>query len=120
MSEAGVALIPLSAFFQNGKPDTFVRFAFCKQRAVIEEALGGWRNILSNREIRNHSGEVIFAFSDIFEPDLHGVQLQDANMEGIELGGANLSGLASRGASLYWAILLTANLRGANLVRAIC
>lgn len=37
--EAGVALIPLSAFFQSGKPDTFVRFAFCKQQSLIERAL---------------------------------------------------------------------------------
>jgi N-succinyldiaminopimelate aminotransferase len=37
--DAGVALIPLSAFFQSGTPDTFVRFAFCKQRSVIEESL---------------------------------------------------------------------------------
>ncbi|HVZ67928.1 MAG TPA: aminotransferase [Rhizomicrobium sp.] len=37
--EAGVAAIPLSAFFTGGKPDSFVRFAFCKRRAVIEEAL---------------------------------------------------------------------------------
>jgi N-succinyldiaminopimelate aminotransferase len=37
--EAGVALIPLSGFFTEGKPDTLVRFAFCKQPSVIEEAL---------------------------------------------------------------------------------
>lgn len=37
--DAGVALIPLSGFFTEGKPDTLVRFAFCKQRSVIEEAL---------------------------------------------------------------------------------
>jgi aspartate/methionine/tyrosine aminotransferase len=38
--EAGVALIPLSEFFSGpGRPDTYVRFAFCKQRNVIEEAL---------------------------------------------------------------------------------
>lgn len=37
--EAGVAAIPLSAFFSHGKPDQFVRFAFCKRRAVIEDAL---------------------------------------------------------------------------------
>jgi aspartate/methionine/tyrosine aminotransferase len=37
--EAGVALIPLSPFFTFGKPDNFVRFAFCKKRAVIEEAV---------------------------------------------------------------------------------
>ncbi|MGH6829078.1 MAG: aminotransferase [Rhizomicrobium sp.] len=39
--EAGVALIPLGEFFSGtGGPDGFVRFAFCKQRSVIEEALG--------------------------------------------------------------------------------
>ncbi|MGZ5921431.1 MAG: aminotransferase [Rhizomicrobium sp.] len=38
--EAGVALIPLSEFFSgSSRPDTYVRFAFCKQRGVIEEAL---------------------------------------------------------------------------------
>jgi aspartate/methionine/tyrosine aminotransferase len=37
--EAGVALIPLSAFFQSGTPDTFVRFAFCKQQSLVEQAL---------------------------------------------------------------------------------
>jgi N-succinyldiaminopimelate aminotransferase len=37
--EAGVALIPLSVFFTEGKPDHLVRFAFCKKREVIDEAL---------------------------------------------------------------------------------
>ena len=37
--EAGVALIPLSSFFADGKPDHLVRFAFCKHRSVIEDAL---------------------------------------------------------------------------------
>lgn len=37
--EAGVAAIPLSAFMQSGAPDHFVRFAFCKQPAVLEEAV---------------------------------------------------------------------------------
>jgi len=37
--EAGVALIPLSPFFSGAKPDNLVRFAFCKKRAVIEDAL---------------------------------------------------------------------------------
>jgi aspartate/methionine/tyrosine aminotransferase len=37
--EAGVALIPLSAFFQSATPDTFVRFAFCKQQSLIEQSL---------------------------------------------------------------------------------
>ena len=38
--EAGVAAIPLSAFMQGGQPDHFIRFAFCKKRELIEEALG--------------------------------------------------------------------------------
>ncbi len=37
--EAGVALIPLSAFFTAGRPDHLVRFAFCKRREVLEAAL---------------------------------------------------------------------------------
>ncbi len=37
--EAGVALIPLSPFFAEGKPDNLVRFAFCKKREVIEAAV---------------------------------------------------------------------------------
>ena len=37
--DAGVALIPLSAFFKSGTPDSFVRFAFCKQQALIEQSL---------------------------------------------------------------------------------
>ena len=39
VKEAGVALIPLSAFFQSGKPDHLVRFAFCKKRSMVEDAL---------------------------------------------------------------------------------
>ena len=37
--EAGVALIPLSVFFSGGEPDHLVRFAFCKRRDVLEDAL---------------------------------------------------------------------------------
>jgi len=37
--EAGVAAIPISSFLYNAKPDKFVRFAFCKKREVILEAL---------------------------------------------------------------------------------
>ncbi len=37
--EAGVALIPLSVFFDDAKPDHMVRFAFCKKHDVIDEAL---------------------------------------------------------------------------------
>lgn len=39
VAEAGVALIPLSPFFSGGKPDRLVRFAFCKRRALLEDAL---------------------------------------------------------------------------------
>jgi aspartate/methionine/tyrosine aminotransferase len=39
VKEARVALIPLSVFFKEGKPDTMVRFAFCKKHDVIDEAL---------------------------------------------------------------------------------
>jgi N-succinyldiaminopimelate aminotransferase len=37
--EAKVAMIPLSFFFTGGKPDTMVRFAFCKKREVLEESI---------------------------------------------------------------------------------
>jgi N-succinyldiaminopimelate aminotransferase len=37
--EAGVALIPLSAFFENGEPGHLVRFAFCKKRELLDQAL---------------------------------------------------------------------------------
>jgi N-succinyldiaminopimelate aminotransferase len=36
--EAGVAPIPLSAFFDEDSPTDLVRFAFCKQKSVLEEA----------------------------------------------------------------------------------
>jgi N-succinyldiaminopimelate aminotransferase len=47
--EAGVALIPLSAFFESGTPDTFVRFAFCKQQSVIEQSLARLESYISTR-----------------------------------------------------------------------
>jgi N-succinyldiaminopimelate aminotransferase len=47
--EAGVALIPLSAFFEGGQPDHLVRFAFCKKRAVIEDALTRLQRYFANR-----------------------------------------------------------------------
>ena len=37
--EAGVAAIPVSAFYADAPPRHYVRFAFCKQPAVLEEAL---------------------------------------------------------------------------------
>jgi N-succinyldiaminopimelate aminotransferase len=47
--EAGVALIPLSAFFKSGTPDTFVRFGFCKQQSLIEQALERLERYFANR-----------------------------------------------------------------------
>jgi aspartate/methionine/tyrosine aminotransferase len=39
-TEAGVAAIPVSAFYEGTRaPSTFVRFAFCKEDGVLEEAL---------------------------------------------------------------------------------
>jgi len=39
--QAGVATIPYSAFYEAGQgPRTWLRFAFCKKKAVLEEALG--------------------------------------------------------------------------------
>lgn len=37
--EAGLALIPLSVFFDGGQPDYLVRFAFCKRRELLEDVL---------------------------------------------------------------------------------
>lgn len=38
-AQAGVAAIPVSAFYAGEAPRHYVRFAFCKQMAVLEEAL---------------------------------------------------------------------------------
>ena len=37
--QAGVALIPLSVFYKDNQPQNLVRFAFCKKREVIAEAI---------------------------------------------------------------------------------
>lgn len=37
--EAGVALVPLSPFFGDGGPDHLVRFAFCKQQSLLDDAI---------------------------------------------------------------------------------
>ena len=47
--EAGVALIPLSAFYADGTPDTYVRFAFCKKQALIEEAVARLETYFARR-----------------------------------------------------------------------
>lgn len=38
-SEAGVAAIPVSAFYREHGPDGFVRFCFCKRDKVLDEAI---------------------------------------------------------------------------------
>lgn len=38
-TEAGVTAIPVSAFYESNGPDTFIRFAFCKDDATLHEAL---------------------------------------------------------------------------------
>ncbi len=39
VEEAGVALIPVSAFYDAGPPRTLVRFCFCKKDSLLEEAV---------------------------------------------------------------------------------
>jgi N-succinyldiaminopimelate aminotransferase len=51
VKDAGVALIPLSAFFGADTPDHLVRFAFCKKRAVIEDAIGRLERHFANRNV---------------------------------------------------------------------
>ena len=56
-----MALIPLSAFFTRGTPATlFVRFAFCKQQALIEQSLGR----LGKYFAEGMSGEVLTTAAD--------------------------------------------------------
>jgi N-succinyldiaminopimelate aminotransferase len=38
-AEAGVTAIPISAFYAGPPPANYVRFAFCKQDAVLDEAV---------------------------------------------------------------------------------
>jgi aspartate/methionine/tyrosine aminotransferase len=38
-TKAGVAAIPVSAFYRDDGPDGFVRFCFCKREAVLDEAV---------------------------------------------------------------------------------
>ena len=44
--EAGVAAIPLSAFFRDGTCDRYLRFVFCKKKQVLEEALARLKRYL--------------------------------------------------------------------------
>ena len=37
--EAGVTAVPMSAFYDDGGPDHFIRFCFSKRDAVLDEAI---------------------------------------------------------------------------------
>lgn len=43
--EAGVATIPVSAFYQSGKDDRVVRFCFCKKEDTLERAVEKLRRV---------------------------------------------------------------------------
>ena len=45
---AGVAAIPVSAFYESGAPEGWIRFAFCKQDTVLDEACGRLAKHFSN------------------------------------------------------------------------
>jgi N-succinyldiaminopimelate aminotransferase len=55
VKEAGVALIPLSVFFSDNKPDNLVRFAFCKKRETLEAAVTRLEKYF-NTESQSHKG----------------------------------------------------------------
>lgn len=46
IGKAGVAAIPISAFYAEAAPDHLVRFCFAKHRATLEAALGGLASAL--------------------------------------------------------------------------
>ncbi len=47
VKHAGVAAVPVSAFYGSGAPTGFIRFCFCKQDAVIDEALARLSSFLT-------------------------------------------------------------------------
>jgi N-succinyldiaminopimelate aminotransferase len=50
VERAGVAAIPLSAFYDRAPPRSLVRFAFCKREAVLDAALARLRGALAGRD----------------------------------------------------------------------
>ena len=50
-AQAGVAAIPVSAFYASDAPRTYVRFAFCKQIPVLLEALARLEGWISSRPL---------------------------------------------------------------------
>ncbi|SDQ87451.1 aminotransferase [Pseudovibrio sp. Tun.PSC04-5.I4] len=51
VEEAGVAAVPISAFYGTEGPRTFLRFCFCKKNSVLEEALGRLRKWMGEMAI---------------------------------------------------------------------
>jgi len=51
-AEARVAAIPISAFYVENPPTHYVRFAFCKQPAILHEAIERLETWLSQRRAR--------------------------------------------------------------------
>lgn len=49
--EAGVAAVPVSAFYQSDAPETFVRFCFSKRDEVLDAALDRLSDWLAGQEI---------------------------------------------------------------------
>jgi len=47
VDEAGVAAVPVSAFYGDNAPGDFIRFCFCKKHEVIDEALSRLAGYLS-------------------------------------------------------------------------
>ncbi len=48
-TEARVAAIPVSAFFDGGGPSHFARFAFCKEDGVLDQAIDRLKSYFSRR-----------------------------------------------------------------------
>ncbi|MEO9525952.1 aminotransferase [Roseibium sp.] len=53
--EAGVAAVPVSAFYGDDAPTGYIRFCFCKKEAVIDEALARLASFLSAGRANPHS-----------------------------------------------------------------
>ena len=53
IQEAGVAAIPLSAFYQHDGPPYFIRFCFCKKDSVLLNAAERLKNQFANKQGKN-------------------------------------------------------------------
>ncbi len=52
--QAGVAAIPVGAFYAANPPTHYIRFAFCKQPAVLQEALARLQGWCAARPVPTH------------------------------------------------------------------